>query len=88
MKKFSVDAQNVEADIEELHHYIIEQVQSGKFDSHLEALASYMEEHDIDMSQMSKMISPVLKQIIFDEAIVKNMVIPFNYSVIPEDYFE
>lgn len=87
MKKFNLDIQNIEADIEELHHYIINQVQNGDYETHLEALAAYMEAHDIDMSQMSKMISPVLKEIIFAEAMEKNMVIPSNFSIIPEELF-
>lgn len=87
MKKFNLDMQNVEADIEELHHHIISQVQNGDYETHLEALAAYMEAHDIDMSQISKMVSPVLKDIIFEEAMEKNMVIPSNFSIIPEDLF-
>lgn len=87
MKKFKLSAQNLEADMEELHRYIVEQVQSGAYETHLEAIAAYMEQNDIDMQQIAQLISPAMKGIIYNEAVNKNMVSPFPFSIIPEELF-
>ena len=87
MKKFKLTSQNIEADIEELHRYIVNQVQAGDYETHLEALAAYMEKSDIDMQQIAELISPAMKEIIYNEAVNMNMVNPFPFSIIPEELF-
>lgn len=87
MRKFVVNTQNIEADIEELHKQIVNEVKAGKYETHMEALAAYMETNDIDMNQMSTLISPALKDIVYNEAIVLNLVSSSKYPIIPEELF-
>ena len=87
MKKFTTSIQNLEADIEELHREIVEQIKAGEYETHLEALAAYIEKYDIDNNKIASLISPAMKDIIYNEAVSMNMVDPPEYSIIPEELF-
>lgn len=73
--------------MEELHREIVDQVKAGEYETHMEALAAYMERYDIDEKRIIELISPALKAIIYDEAISMNMVFPPKFSIIPEELF-
>lgn len=87
MRKYKANRQNLEADVEELHREIVNQVKAGEYETHMEALAAYMERYDIDEKRIIELISPALKAIIYDEAISMNMVFPPKFSIIPEELF-
>lgn len=66
--------QNVNADMENLHKIIMEQIQNKEYDTYMEALADYMERNFIEPELIHKLVSPALRAQILKEAIDRNMV--------------
>lgn len=62
----------------------------GEYDTCLEALANYIEEHDIDLESpniLKKYISPSLRGILYKEATEKAMLKEQALSVSVDDFF-
>lgn len=74
-------------DAEQLHHFIMDKVDSGEYDTCLEALSNYIESNDIDLTTVKPIISPALRYIIYKEALEKNLLIYNNVTEIPESLF-
>ena len=74
-------------DTEQLHHYILNKVNSGEYDTCLEALSNYIETNDIDVVSIKSIISPALRYIIYKEAREKNLLSYHNVTEIPESLF-
>lgn len=55
-------------DAEELHLQIITSVESGEYDSCIEALTEFAEKHDIDPEDLKCYISQTLKDILYVES--------------------
>lgn len=77
-------------DSEALHLYLLSKVESGEFDSFMEALSAYVEETDIDLdnpSIMKKYISPALYGILYKEAMEKSMLKDTAHQMSVDDFF-
>ena len=77
-------------DSEALHLYLLNKVDSGEYDTCLEALTAYVEENDIDLdtpSVMKKYISPALYGILYKEAMSKSMLKDESLSISLDDFF-
>ena len=67
-------------DSEELHLQIISSVESGEYDSCIEALTAYAESHDIAPEDLKKYISPTLKDILYVESCKLGFIKDPNFS--------
>lgn len=74
-------------DSEELHMFLIQQVESGEYETCLEALAEYVEKNDIDDELIKKMISPYLKGILYKEAIDRSLIRQRSKSLDIDTFF-
>lgn len=73
IKMTHIQANAITFDAEQLHNYIISKVNNGEYETCLEALSDYAEQNDLDMSNINKLISPVLRCILYKEASEKNL---------------
>jgi methanogenic corrinoid protein MtbC1 len=55
-------------DGESLMIYLAKQIKEGKHETYLEALAEYVEEKEIDLNIINKILTPTLREIIRFEA--------------------
>lgn len=77
-------------DSEALHLFLIEKVESGEYETCLEALAAYVEETDLDLDTpalIKKFISPSLKEILYKEAMEKSLLKERMNSISVDDFF-
>lgn len=77
-------------DSEALHLYLLQKVESGEYDTFLEALSDYAEESDIDLdnpAMIKKYISPALYGILYKEAMEKSMLKDAALQVSVDDFF-
>lgn len=77
-------------DSEALHLYLIQKIESGEYDTCLEALTAYVEENDIDIESqavMKKYISPSLMGILYKEAQDKSLLVDQGLPVSVDEFF-
>lgn len=74
-------------DRDELHNIIYQKVNSGEYDTYLEALSAYIEENDVDEKSIKHMVSPTLVGILYQEAMEKNMLVDSSSHKSIEEFF-
>lgn len=87
MRQVKVNQAYTDADIEELHRCIVSSIESGDYDSYIDALADYVEKYDINLEQVSSLVSPALKNMIYEEALNKNLLCNPHIATIPDNLF-
>lgn len=85
LNEIKQNAQEIDAD--QLHRFLIKEVQDGKYDTCLEALTSYVEENDVNLDTIQKHISPALKAIIYKEASDRQLIKDPLRSLSLEQFF-
>ena len=83
-----IQANAIMFDAEQLHRFIMDNVNAGMYDTCLEALSTYAEEHDVDMSKINNYISPALRCILHKEATERNLLTDSSFSSIPDSLFD
>lgn len=53
---------------------LFEQVEGGKYDSYMDALAAYVEKNDLSEEEIREIVGPTLRQLILKEASLLNLV--------------
>lgn len=76
-------------DSENIHIRLKHEVESGMFDSYIDAFINYITEQNIDLNDIatSTYITPALKGIIYNEAIKRNMLKERPLKNDIEDFF-
>lgn len=68
-----IQKNSAQLDSEDLQLYVMNAVLSGECESYFEALQNYMEENDIEDTNIKKYLSPALYDILFKECANKGV---------------
>jgi len=76
-------------DAETIHLRLKEEVESGKFDSYIDAFINFIKEQNIDLNDiaMDMYMTPALKGLIYNEACKRNMLVEKPLKNDIEDFF-
>lgn len=87
MRRIKIGQAFSDADIEELHRHIVSSVTNHSYDSYIDALTDYVKQYGVNLETISELLSPVLKDKIYEEAIAQNLIVDPHISSIPDELF-